>query len=159
MRHLPVEFQEARRRGDRGGDRSSAQSGSGRNGQDTSSGSGPSTMRRDASGMPSHQQIGLPPPMAPAQAAQARRAAQVDRQEESRRRRAFDTGLTRGLAANQGDAGSNNRIGAGGGAARSGFATPREDVDDATAGYVFPAPLRPPWWRRYGNERARGNGG
>jgi hypothetical protein len=119
MRHLPVEFQDASRR--RGGGGRGFTTGS-------EAAAGPSTMRRD--GVPQHQQIGQAPPMAPAQAAQARRAAQVDRQEESKRRRAFDTGLTGGLAANQD--GASGRSGAG--ASRSGFATPREDVDDATAG-------------------------
>lgn len=62
------------------------------------------------------QQISQPPPMAPAQAAQARRGAQVDRQEEGRRKRAFETGLT-GTAEDRGG---------------SGHVTPRDDVDDAT---------------------------
>ena len=68
--------------------------------------------------------------MAPAQAAQQARQIQVDN-DESRRRKAFvttltdpydtDSGLNRPSRANIDDG------------RRSGFATPREDVDDATA--------------------------
>ena len=122
MRHLPVDFQEPRRRAGGGGRGFST---------GAANESGPSTMRRD--GQPQQQQIGQALPMAPAQAAQARRAAQVDRQEESRRRRGFDTGLTGGLAANTDGAAGRTQVAAAQGG-RSGFATPREDVDDATAG-------------------------
>ena len=62
--------------------------------------------------------------MGGAQAAQARRQAQTDRQEESnRRRRAFNTNLTETQRDPEREVGS-------------GFNTPREDVDEATAMYV-----------------------
>lgn len=93
---------------------------------------GAPSMRADRDG-PQHQQISQPPLMSDAQAAQRERQLRQDRQEEtSRRRRAFDTGLT----GEAGDAG----IGSGSAtpAARrpgggSGAVTPREDVDDAVA--------------------------
>jgi hypothetical protein len=62
--------------------------------------------------------------MGGAQAAQARRQAQTDRQEESnRRRRAFNTNLTETQREPEREIGS-------------GFNTPREDVDEATAMFV-----------------------
>ncbi|ORY35728.1 hypothetical protein BCR39DRAFT_511754 [Naematelia encephala] len=80
---------------------------------------------------PQSQQISQPPLMTAAQEAQLRRQVQKDKQEESRRRKAFSTSLTDG-ARPQGEA-------SGSGAREdypptaSGFATPRENVDDATA--------------------------
>ena len=73
---------------------------------------------------PHQQQIGQPPPMVPAQAAQQRRQVQADRQEETRRRKAFATGLTDSSRAPT-EAPE---------VLDSGYNTPREDVDDATAG-------------------------
>lgn len=75
------------------------------------------------------------PPMNAAQAAQQRRQIQTDRQEEGRRRKAFVTGLTDGSGS------ASASVPASGPASgrqspaesASGFATPREDVDDATA--------------------------
>jgi hypothetical protein len=67
-----------------------------------------------------------------AQAAQQRRQIQTDRQEEGRRRKAFVTGLTDGSGASAPPSGpaSGRQSPA---ESASGFATPREDVDDATA--------------------------
>lgn len=79
---------------------------------------------------PHTQQI-APPPMNAAQAEQQRRQIQTDRQEEGRRRKAFNTGLT----------GSNGPTpsGSAGPSGRqtpvepaSGTVTPRDDVDEAT---------------------------
>ncbi|KAL7422362.1 hypothetical protein Q5752_003008 [Cryptotrichosporon argae] len=78
---------------------------------------------------PSQQQIAAPP-MAAAQADQRRRQVQVDRQEESRRRRAFVGTLSENAAAG-GAANGSRRDGPT--SASSGAATPREDVNDATA--------------------------
>lgn len=70
---------------------------------------------------PHQQQLTAHTPMGPAQAAQARRQAQADRHEEtSRRRKAFNTNLTGTQRSPEEDLGS-------------GFRTPREDVDEATA--------------------------
>lgn len=82
---------------------------------------------------PQAQQLAAPP-MNAAQAAQQRRQVQTDRQEEGRRRRAFVTGLTE-----SGSASASAPVSAPVSGRQSpqesasGFATPREDVDDATA--------------------------
>jgi hypothetical protein len=67
------------------------------------------------------QQLAEHAPMGGAQAAQARRQAQTDRQEESnRRRKAFNTNLTETQREPEPEV-------------RGGFSGPREDVDEATA--------------------------
>jgi len=67
------------------------------------------------------QQLAEHAPMGGAQAAQARRQAQTDRQEESnRRRKAFNTNLTETQREPEPEA-------------RGGFSGPREAVDEATA--------------------------
>jgi hypothetical protein len=71
--------------------------------------------------MPQQQQLSQQGPMGDAQAAQARRQAQTDRQEESnRRRRAFNTNLSETQREPEQEH------------VRSGFDTPRHDVDEAT---------------------------
>jgi hypothetical protein len=75
--------------------------------------------------------------MHPDQAAQLRRQVQNDRQEENRRKRAFDTGLTG--SGSQGNAQASGSVSAatprqnGQGALASGANTPREEVDDIVA--------------------------
>lgn len=69
------------------------------------------------------------PPMDERQQAQQRRQIQADRQEEGRRRKAFVTGLTNGNSGGTENPGSGRRSPE---EAASGFATPRDDVDDAT---------------------------
>ncbi|WVQ79743.1 hypothetical protein IAT38_001843 [Cryptococcus sp. DSM 104549] len=92
---------------------------------------GPSRMRDT----PPHQQVFQPAPMTAAQEAQARRIAQIDQQESNQasqaRRRAFQTGLSR--PEGEGGAGGSGGGAAAAGGSASGFSTPREDVDDATA--------------------------
>lgn len=84
---------------------------------------------------PRAQQLAAPP-MNNAQAAQQRRQVQTDRQDESRRRKNFVTGLTDPNRAtpNPSAPASGRQSGrASPEESASGFATPREDVDDATA--------------------------
>ncbi|KAL1405818.1 hypothetical protein Q8F55_007496 [Vanrija albida] len=79
---------------------------------------------------PQTQQI-APPPMNAAQAEQQRRQIQTDRQEEGRRRKAFNTGLTGSNGATpSGSAGPSGRQTPVEPA--SGTVTPRDDVDEAT---------------------------
>jgi hypothetical protein len=83
-----------------------------------------------------HAQQLAAPPMNAAQQAQQRRQVQADRQDESRRRKNFTTGLSESNGGSA--AASAPASGAPSGRASpdetaSGFATPREDVDDATA--------------------------
>lgn len=93
----------------------SHRAGSSRAGQ----GRGFSIQQRDA---PHGQQLSAHAPMGPAQAAQAKRQAQADRHEESNRRRGkFNTNLTDTHRDPE-----DENLG-------SGFNTPREDVDEATA--------------------------
>ena len=75
---------------------------------------------------PQAQQLSVAPAMTAEQAAQQRRQMQTDRQEESRRRRNFDTELTDSRREQVSIANPERGT-------RSGYATPREDVDDATA--------------------------
>lgn len=75
---------------------------------------------------PQGQQIGQTP-MSADQAAQQRRQVQTDRHEDSKRKRAFNTDLTDSTREQTSLANPDA------GGSRSGFATPREDVDDATA--------------------------
>jgi hypothetical protein len=76
---------------------------------------------------PQAQQLSSTPLMTPEQAAQHQRQLQTDQREESRRRRGFNTELSDSRREQQSIA----NPGANG--LRSGFATPREEVDDATA--------------------------
>lgn len=69
------------------------------------------------------------PPMDERQQAQQRRQIQTDRQEEGRRRKAFVTGLSEGSGGRADTSGSGRRSPE---ESASGFATPRDDVDDAT---------------------------
>ncbi|ORX38336.1 hypothetical protein BD324DRAFT_578052 [Kockovaella imperatae] len=69
-------------------------------------------------------------PMAPEAAAQQARQQQTDRAEDSRRRKAFVTSLTDGTERDGDGFGTARNVEGG---SRSGFATPREDVDDASA--------------------------
>ncbi|WVF67503.1 hypothetical protein IAT40_002259 [Kwoniella sp. CBS 6097] len=85
---------------------------------------GPSRIRDT----PSHQQLEQPN-LTPAQQAQQHRQVQRDRQEENKRKKAFATGLTG--SGGQGGQAPRNTVNESG--PSSGFATPREDVDDATA--------------------------
>lgn len=75
------------------------------------------------------------PPMNAAQAEQQRRQIQVDRQEDGRRRKAFVTGLTNSSGSASASAPASGPASGRQSPAESasGFATPREDVDDATA--------------------------
>lgn len=77
--------------------------------------------------VPQAQQLASTPLMTPEQAAQHQRQLQTDQREESRRRRGFNTDLTDSRREQQSIANPNAN------GTRSGFATPREDVDDATA--------------------------
>nr|XP_031863964.1 uncharacterized protein CI109_000608 [Kwoniella shandongensis]KAA5531036.1 hypothetical protein CI109_000608 [Kwoniella shandongensis] len=128
-RQLPVDFSDNSRR-----------SGSSRQGQGQSARgfslaqpfnpngqAGPSRIR-DA---PTHQQLDQPS-LTPAQLAQQQRQIKADRQDETRRRKAFATGLTRpaGESSTSAQSGATNGANAVNG---SGFNTPRDDVDDATA--------------------------
>ncbi|KAK8854623.1 hypothetical protein IAR55_003362 [Kwoniella newhampshirensis] len=90
---------------------------------------GPSRIRD----VPSHQQLDQPS-LTPAQVAQQQRQVKADRQEESRRRKGFATGLTRPaeLSSAPSQIQSSAEADATSG---SGFLTLREDVDDATATY------------------------
>ena len=81
------------------------------------------------------QQLSSSVSMTPEAAAQHARQLNTDRQEDSRRRKAFVTSLTDGIAGETSGAGSGRDHDLGG---RSGFATPREDVDDASAQCVGP---------------------
>ncbi|KAK1927275.1 putative cytoplasm protein [Papiliotrema laurentii] len=112
-RQLPIEFQSHAdsRRG--GSSRHEAHSG----------GRG-FTMNR----APQAQTLSSAPAMTAEQAAQQRRQIQTDRQEESRRRKGFETGLTDSRREQTSLANPDA------GGSRSGYNTPREDVDDATAG-------------------------
>ncbi|WVQ95123.1 hypothetical protein IAU59_002217 [Kwoniella sp. CBS 9459] len=85
---------------------------------------GPSRIRDT----PSHQQLEQPN-LTPAQQAQQHRQVQRDKQEENKRKRAFATGLT----SSGGQAGVTPRGAVNESGPSSGFATPREDVDEATA--------------------------
>jgi len=77
---------------------------------------------------PQAQSLAQTPLMTAEQAAQHRRQKQTDQREESRRRKGFNTDLTNSTREQESIA---NPSASG---SRSGFATPREDVDDATAG-------------------------
>jgi len=77
---------------------------------------------------PQAQSLAQTPLMTTEQAAQHRRQQQTDQREESRRRRGFNTDLTNSTKEQENIANPTS------GGSRSGFATPREDVDDATAG-------------------------
>jgi len=111
-RHIQVDFSDQSHRS--GPSRQGAGQGQGRG----------FTLQPRGSDAPQQQQITEHAPMGGAQAAQARRQAQTDRQEESnRRRRAFNTNLTETQREPEREVGS-------------GFNTPREDVDEATAMYV-----------------------
>lgn len=85
-------------------------------------GRGFTIQQRDA---PRGQQLSAHAPMGPAQAAQARRQAQTDKHDKhedtSRRRKTFNTDLTDTHREPE-----DENLG-------SGFNTPREDVDEATA--------------------------
>ncbi|WRT68595.1 uncharacterized protein IL334_005573 [Kwoniella shivajii] len=87
---------------------------------------GPSRIREG----PSHQQLDQPN-LTPVQKQQQERQLHKDRQEETRRRKAFATGLTRpdGQSGSH-QSGTRNETGNGSG---SGFSTPREDIDEVTA--------------------------
>lgn len=97
----------------------------------------PSSSARHPSGQGRGFNMNRPPqgqqlaqaPMTADQAAQQRRQVQTDRQEESRRKRAFDTDLS----GSRREQAALAHPGGPQGGLRSGFATPREDVDDATA--------------------------
>ena len=107
---------------------------------------------------PQAQTLSSAPAMTAEQAAQQRRQIQTDRQEESRRRKGFETGLTDSRREQTSLANPDA------GGSRSGYNTPREDVDDATAGWVETLCLHEPYSdgqpaRRalgpYGNARQR----
>lgn len=78
--------------------------------------------------LPGAQQLAAPP-MDERQQAQQRRQIQTDRQEDGRRRKAFVTGLSEGNGGRADGSGSGRRSPE---ESASGFATPRDDVDDAT---------------------------
>ncbi|WWC90552.1 uncharacterized protein L201_005488 [Kwoniella dendrophila CBS 6074] len=87
---------------------------------------GPSRIREG----PSHQQLDQPN-LTPAQRQQQERQLNKDRQEENRRKKAFATGLTR--PDQDQSNGSSRNITRQAQESASGFSTPREDVDEATA--------------------------
>lgn len=81
---------------------------------------------------PQAQQLAAPP-MNAAQAAQQRRQVQTDQREESTRRRNFDTGLSGSNSGRASPAPASGRQSPEESGSGSGFNTPREDVDNATA--------------------------
>lgn len=127
-RQLPIDFNSHDDSSRRNGQSRSARGGRGFTlAQNTNNNvqAGPSRAR---DGLPHQQQIAQPLPMVPEQAAQHRRQLQADRQEESRRRKAFVTSLT-GSAREEADATVPPTAEISG----SGYNTPREDIDEATA--------------------------
>lgn len=128
-RQLPIDFGSQSDNRRPGPPRSQNSHGRGFTLQQTAAGSnaGPSRMRDTA---PHQQQITQAPAMAPDQAAQLRRQVQKDQQEGNKRRKAFVTTLTESTRP---DAPQQRRRRDDGEGLASGFATPQEDVDDATA--------------------------
>ena len=108
-RHLNLDFSDQSRGGSNSRPSGPAQGGRG------------FTLQPLAGEVVQQQQLAEHAPMGGAQAAQARRQAQTDRQEESnRRRKAFNTNLTETQREPEPEV-------------RGGFSGPREDVDEATA--------------------------
>jgi len=125
-RHLPIDFNSHGDNPRRNGP--SRSSGRGYTLIHTAASNGQGGPSRSRELPPHQQQITQPPLMVPKQAAQHRRQVQADKQEESRRRKAFDTSLTGSERAEAEAATPSARAEIPG----SGYNTPREDVDDAT---------------------------
>jgi hypothetical protein len=128
-RLLPIGFNSQNDSSRRNGPSRSSHSGRGYTLAQTTIPNNQGGLSRGREAPPHQQQIAQPLPMVPAQAAQQRRQIQADRQEESLRKRAFVTSLTGSNREEVEAAAAPAHVEISG----SGYNTPREDVDEATA--------------------------